>query len=78
MPQHIYVVVTCKTPRCANVCALKHLGPDIGAVEIGEMTPTGAWYACAQCQQQHRYEMEEFRIGRFLFPPPPGWSNGWE
>jgi hypothetical protein len=49
MPSHLYVVVTCKTKGCKNICALKYLGPDIGAIEIGEMAPTGVQYECGQC-----------------------------
>ena len=78
MPSHLYVVVTCKTKGCKNICALKYLGPDIGAIEIGEMAPTGVQCECGQCHREYRYELAEFRVEQFPLPPPAGWVNGWE
>jgi len=78
MPRYIYVVVTCKTPRCGNVCALKYLGVHEGQLEIGEMVPTAFVYECGVCHRHHRYELSETRTELLDSPPPAGWKNGWE
>jgi hypothetical protein len=78
MTKHIYIVVSCKTPKCRNICALKYLGLYEGQVEIAEMAPTGVQYQCGLCRKTHRYEREEMRTELFDWPPPPGWQNGWE
>lgn len=77
MGSHFYVVISCKTPQCGIIGALKYLGPDIAVVEIGEMAPTGVWYQCGACQKKHRYELEEMRVEESDLPPPPGWKSGW-
>ena len=78
MPKHLYLVVDCKTQGCGNVCAIKYHGEDIGAIEIGEMAPTGFSYQCGLCHRNHRYEISETRIQAFDFPPPAGWESGWK
>lgn len=78
MAKHWYVAVTCKTPACLNVCALKYLGPDIGQLEVAELAPTGAVYQCGKCQKTHRYELAEMYTHISPHAPPPGWQNGWE
>ena len=77
MPDHLYVVVDCKTRGCKNVLALQYQGADTRQIAIGEETPTGLWYQCAKCGQTHHYDLDESRIERFPFPPPVGWKNSW-
>jgi hypothetical protein len=73
--KHLWLVVTCKTPKCGNLCAIKYHGTDIGAIEIAEMVPTGFSYQCGLCHRTHRYEIEETRIEHLDVAPPPGWTN---
>ena len=76
MAMNLYLVANCKNPACRQICAFKYMGPDIGQVEIAELTPTGFQYECGGCRQQHRYELEDLRMERLPSPPPPGWENG--
>src|SRR5580692_12169912 len=78
MPKYLYLVVTCKTPGCGNVCAVRYHGIDQGATAIGELTPVGFTYECGLCHKPHRYAIEESRIEDFDFPPPKGWQDAWE
>jgi len=62
MAKHLWLVVTCKTPQCGNLCAIKYHGIDIGVIEIAEKAPSGFSYQCGKCHQTRRYEVEETRI----------------
>jgi hypothetical protein len=78
MAKHVYLVVTCKTAKCGNLCAIKYYGLYKGRFEIGKQTPAEFWYKCGECSQDHRYEIEEARMELYDAPPAPGWRSPWE
>jgi len=76
MPRHTYIVVSCKTPRCSGICAVKYLGVIKGRRKEEKVVAAGFRYACGLCNKSHWYEPEECRIEMFDFAPPPGWKDG--
>jgi hypothetical protein len=75
MPGHYdYVVVTCKTPACGRVSAVKYLG--IHTLEPDLETVTEKFlYECRTCHRSYLYTLSEIRIQSYSFPPPPGWES---
>jgi hypothetical protein len=75
MAKHLYLVVTCKTPSCGRVGAVRYHGVQQGKPDLSSVPNVGFIYGCAQCGRIHQFETSETRAESFDFDPPFGWQS---
>jgi hypothetical protein len=75
MAKHIYLVVTCKTPSCGRVGAVKYHGLQRGEFDPGSVPKVCFIYDCTSCGAIDRFETAETRVEFFDFDPPFGWHS---
>jgi hypothetical protein len=75
MGKHIYLVVTCKTPLCGRVGAVRYHGVQRGQLDLSGVPEVGFVYDCVTCGGIHRFETSETRVEAFDFEPPFGWQG---
>ena len=75
MVKHIYLIVTCKTPSCGRVGAVRYCGVQPGELDPSGVPEVGFVYDCAACGGIHRFETSETRVESFDFAPPFGWQS---